>query len=256
MMEPRVWPTLLSDPPASDGGGTSFPEPEALPVLLAREHWATRPGDLLTLDLTATRPAPVSLEDLLTGAGFSLQRPVEGLDGTRVSVRRLRTLPDTVGAGMRALVCGLNPSVIAADAGYGYAGRSNRFWTAATAADLVSRTRDPLHALLHDGVGMTDLVKRATPSAGELRRDEYREGAERVQRLVAWLRPGVVVFVGLAGWRAAVDRNAVPGWQPSAFGEVPAYVLPSTSGLNARTRLAELVEHFRAALTSAPGRRA
>ena len=33
---------------------------------------------------------------------------------------RGRTLPDTVGAGMRLLVCGLNPSVHAADAGVGY----------------------------------------------------------------------------------------------------------------------------------------
>src|SRR5207247_5639088 len=104
----------------------------------------------------------------------------------------------------------------------------------------------PLHALLIDGVGMTDLVKRATPRAGLLS-GEYRSGAERVRRLVAWLRPGAVLFVGLEGWRAAVDRRAVAGAQTHGFGGVPAYVMPSTSGLNARTLRAELVAHVRAA---------
>jgi TDG/mug DNA glycosylase family protein len=159
----------------------------------------------------------------------------------------LRTLPDTVGPGMRMLVCGLNPSVVAADAGFGFAGATNRFWPAATQAGLLSRTRDPLHALLVDGVGMTDLVKRATPGTKDLEAEEYRAGAQRVQRLVRWLRPRVVLFVGLEGWRAAVDRGAHPGLQRAAFGEAPAYVMPSTSGLNAHARLADLVAHLRAA---------
>jgi hypothetical protein len=54
-------------------------------------------------------------------------------------------------------------------------------------------------------------------------------------------------MVGLAGWRAAVDRKAVAGVQPEPFGGRPAYVMPSTSGLNARTRPAELADHLRAA---------
>jgi hypothetical protein len=53
--------------------------------------------------------------------------------------------------------------------------------------------------------------------------------------------------VGLAGWRAAVDRKAVAGVQPAALGGVPVYVMPSTSGLNARTSVADLAGHLRAA---------
>ena len=82
---------------------------------------------------------------------------------------------------------------------------------------------------------MTDLVKRATPRADELTTAEYRAGLERVGRLCAWLRPGAVCFVGLAGWRAAADRKAVAGVQPETLGDTPVYVMPSTSGLNART---------------------
>jgi len=148
---------------------------------------------------------------------------------------------------MRVLVCGLNPSLAAADAGFGFAGATNRFWPAAVQAGLVSTARDPLHALLVDGVGMTDLVKRATKGTADLSADEYRVGAERVERLTRWLRPATVLFVGLEGWRAAMDRRAQPGVQPSTFGGADAYVMPSTSGLNAHARLADLVAHMRVA---------
>ena len=162
-------------------------------------------------------------------------------------VQRVRSLPDVVGAGMRLLVCGLNPSGFAADAGVGFARPGNRFWPAALDAGIVSRDRDPRHALVRHGVGMTDLVKRATARADELTRDEYRAGSERVERLVYWLQPGAVCFVGLGGYRAAVDRKAQPGIQPARFGGVPTYVMPNTSGLNARTSLDVLAEHLRAA---------
>jgi TDG/mug DNA glycosylase family protein len=207
-----------------------------LPVALAKVHWSTAPGDVVEWEL----PAKARVDDVVAGAGFE-----------RVSTgraRRLRTLPDTVGARMRLLVCGLNPSLVAADAGFGFAGATNRFWPAAAESGLLRRVRDPLHALQVDGVGMTDLVKRATKGTVDLKPDEYRSGAQRVERLVRWLRPPVVLFVGLEGWRAAVERHAQPGWQPSAFGGAKAYVMPSTSGLNAHARLADLVDHIRAAV--------
>lgn len=187
------------------------------------------------------------LMDVLTGAGFSVERTeVEG-DVIRAAGRRARTLPDTVGPGMRLLVCGLNPSLYAADRGVGYARPGNRFWPAALAAGLVSRPRDPWHALRHHGLGITDLCKRATVASAELSTQEYQDGAARVERLVRWLRPGAVCFVGLEGWRTALDRRAGPGPQPGGFGGRPAYLMPSTSGLNAHSPPAVLVEHLRAA---------
>ena len=181
------------------------------------------------------------IHDLLVGAGFEH-------DATCSTSTRAATLADTVGPDMRLLVCGLNPSVVAADAGYGFAGPTNRFWKAAVAAGVTDRPADPYRALVVHGVGMTDLVKRATPRSAELDASEYRAGAERVRRLVAWLRPDAIAFVGLEGWRAAVSRTARPGWQSDGFAGAPAYVLPSTSGLNARARLEELAGHLRSAL--------
>lgn len=192
--------------------------------------------------------------DVVHGAGFARDELVATRrgDGMGITVRatRARSLPDFVAADMRLLVSGLNPSEHAADAGVGYVTPGNRFWPAALAAGLVTRDRDPRHALREHGIGMTDLVKRATPRADALDRAEYRAGVERLDRLCAWLQPDAIAVVGLAGWRAAVDRKATAGWQGTELGGRPVYVLPSTSGLNAGTPLATLVEHLQAAAGS------
>jgi TDG/mug DNA glycosylase family protein len=238
-----------------------------LPLALARLHWALAVGAPLTISgitghgegarpgddfpgRTFTYWQPDELVALLTGAGFEVDEVSIQAERVWADARRARTLPDTVATGLRVLVCGLNPSLVAADAGYGFAGPTNRFWKAAVAAGLVTRPRDPLGCVLHDRVGMTDLVKRATANAAVLSREEYQAGADRVRRLVRWLEPGLVLFVGLAGWRAAVDRTAGAGLQSERFGGAPAYVMPSTSGLNAHTSAAELAGHMAAALAA------
>ena len=221
------------------------------PLVLARLHSFLDPGQRVELQHPRGRlviggevvePAlsPVDRTNWLVGAGFS------------ATGQRLRTLADSVGPNMRALICGLNPSLVAASAGYGFAGPTNRFWKASIAAGLTDRPRDPWWAFVAHGIGMTDLVKRATPRSSEIDREEYVEGALRVARLVTRYRPTVVVFVGLEGWRAAVDRRAAPGWQAAGFAGQPAYVLPSTSGLNARVGLDELASHLRTALNGRP----
>ena len=192
------------------------------------------------------------LPPLMEGAGFTLDG-LERIDRPPkaatliVKARRARTLPDTVGPNMRLLICGLNPSVYAADAGVGFARPGNRFWPAALAAGLVSTDRDPRRALIDHGVGMTDLVKRATPRADGLTADEYRRGLDRLRWLVGWLQPAAVCFVGLAGWRAAVDRKAQAGPQPQELAGRPVYVMPSTSGAAAGYQLPDYVTHLQRA---------
>lgn len=190
------------------------------------------------------------LVEVMEGAGFEVRRVDESGHKLRVEAVRTRSLADTVGEGMRVLVCGLNPSLHAADSGVGYAGPGNRFWRAAVEAGLVEQPLDPW-AALRAGVGMTDLVKRATPRAADVTRDEFRAGGARVERLVRWLEPRVVCFVGLGGYRAAVDPKAAVGWQDAGFGGVATYVMPSTSGLNARTPYDDIVRHLRAVVEAA-----
>lgn len=180
---------------------------------------------------------PITTTDLLTGAGFVEQGDV---------LVKAHSLPDLVAEQLRVLTVGLNPSPASADHGIGYARAGNRFWPAAIAAGLVTIDRDPLDALTNHGVGFTDIVKRTTRTAAEITTDEFTAGIKRLERLAHWLEPEAIVMIGLQGWRAAVDRKAVSGWQPTAVGGRPVYVMPSTSGLNARTSLDDLTAHLSA----------
>ena len=177
-------------------------------------------------------------EMLMQGGGFDATR-------ARSTYRRIRTLPDYLGPDMRIMLVGLNPSVYSADRGVGFARPGNRFWPAILSAGLVDRDREPRHALLDHRVGMTDLVKRATARAAELDASEFQAGYRRVHTLVRWLQPRVVCFVGLSGWRSAVDRRATAGVQPATIGSSVVYVMPNPSGLNAHATVASLADHFR-----------
>ena len=241
-----------------------------VPLALADVHRATRVGGALHVHVTSDHSKPVEpdsrfggrhfdnwplrrLVDVVSGAGFAIDETRDdGVEWIDVEATRARTLPDTVGPDMRLLLVGLNPSEYSADVGAGFARPGNRFWPAALAAGLVTRTHDPFHALRVDGIGMTDLVKRATPRADVLTREEFRAGAARVERLVAWLEPRAVCFIGLGGYRAAVDRKAESGWQARSFGGRPAYVMPNPSGVNGHVKPAELAEHFHAAASYGP----
>ena len=137
-----------------------------LPVALARLNLDVPVGADVRCSVADGYPAAApALADVVGGAGFVVGRIRRSAHRWVVDARRDRTLPDFVGAGMRLLVCGLNPSVVSADAGFGYAGATNRFWSVAVAAGLVTHPRRPLVSLTDDGVGMTDLVKRATRRA-------------------------------------------------------------------------------------------
>ena len=218
----------------------------ALPLALARFHRATDDGRTVHLTLPHGLGAPRAA-DLVVGAGFTLLAPPEpAAGGVRATAVRSHTLADTVGPGMTLLVCGNNPSPASAQAGVGYARPGNRFWPAALAAGVVPADRDAL-AALGAGVGMTDLVKRPTRTAAEVTDAECAEGFARVERLAAWLAPGAVCFVGLSGWRAVVDPRAVAGPQPVTVGGRPAYLMPSTSGLNAHATVVSLAGHLAAA---------
>lgn len=205
-------------------------------------------GDGVRIDVVVAADVGVDrLVDLVVGAGWStLGDPVATGRHLSVSVARHHTLADSVGPGMRLLVCGVNPSPYSADVGVGYGRPGNRFWPAARDAGMVTVDRDPAAALA-GGMGMTDFAKRPTRTAAEVTEAEYREGFARVTRLVGWLAPGAVCFVGLSGWRTVVDRTARAGIQPVGVAGRPVYVMPSTSGLNAGSTPADLAAHLAAA---------
>ena len=219
-----------------------------LPLALADLHLSLVPDDEVVVQLSVKPSTDWCRErvmDLVIGAGvLPCGKIVKKLSGFELQLKRIRSLPDTVGPSMRVLIVGLNPSPYSADHGIGYGRPGNRFWPAALKAGLVSIDRDPRHALSCHGVGMTDLVRRTTARADQVERVEFEAGFERAQRLVTWLRPKVCCFVGLSGWRQVVNRKAVAGWQASSIGGSLVYVMPHTSGLNAHSRLEDLVGHL------------
>jgi TDG/mug DNA glycosylase family protein len=212
-----------------------------------------------------TRPAspatPATAAE--TSAGDPASPPVEfdaGVAGP--------TLPDLLGPGIRLLFVGYNPSLRSAALGHYYAGLNNRFWELLAVSGLTPRrlafVEDALLPGL--GIGVTDLVKRATRAAAGVPRRELRAGAARVGRIVAAYGPRVVAYNGKGVYLAASGRpRAEWGAQEgSLFAGATDFVVPSPSGLariafaeKARwyTRLREETERAGAA-RAAPGPRA
>src|SRR5262249_45747434 len=121
------------------------------------------------------------LRDVVEGAGFVIEAFVDdGEEWIDVEATRGHMLPDTVGSDERALMVGLNPGVLSADRGVGFARPGTRFWPAALDSGLVTRALDPFHALRVDRIGMTNLVRRATVGAKDLSSSEYVDGAHRL----------------------------------------------------------------------------
>ena len=219
-----------------------------LPAVLARLHRETSVGEERAVCLASSPSRAWTKErarDLIVGAGFELLGSYRRNQGAVMArIRRIQSLPDSVGPGMQVLIVGLNPSPYSADSGIPYGRPGNRFWPAALAAGLVSRDRDVDHALVSHHVGFTDLVRRTTRRAEEVTTREYRTGFERICRLAAWLKPKATCFVGLSAWRLVADKKACPGWQERPVGSSRVYVMPHTSGLNAHSRLEDLTEHL------------
>jgi double-stranded uracil-DNA glycosylase len=219
--------------------------PGALPRRLAALHGA------LALDTTLILALPPGLDpayatDLLVGAGFEPVAPLRRRRALEATVRCAFALPDYLRPRLALLVCGLNPSLLAAETGIPFGRPGNRFWPAARSAGLIDEERAPF-AALDRGIGFTDLCKRPTRSADELAAAEYAAGLERLAALAQRWRPRTICLVGLAGWRRCVDARAQPGWLAQRIGRRAAYLMPSTSGRNAHGSVASLAAHLREA---------
>ncbi|MCU1599370.1 MAG: Uracil-DNA glycosylase superfamily [Frankiales bacterium] len=160
-----------------------------------------------------------------------------------------RTVPDLVRPGLRVLLVGINPSLWSGATGLHFANPSNRLWPVLEQAGWTPRRLDPSEtgALLDAGVGITNLVARATARADELTDAEVRTGLPAVERLTTAYQPARVAFLGMGAYRVATgDRRATVGPLEREVGGRPAWLLPNPSGLNAGWQLPRLVEAYRA----------
>lgn len=123
----------------------------------------------------------------------------------------------------------------------------NRFWPTLHRAGLTPRLFAPSEQreLLTLGIGITNVVARATAAADELTREELIEGGKILTRKVKRYAPRFLAIVGIGAYRTAFDRpKAKMGLQDETIGETQIWVLPNPSGLNANYQPAQLAELF------------
>jgi TDG/mug DNA glycosylase family protein len=152
------------------------------------------------------------------------------------------------GARLSVLFCGINPGLYSGATGHHFARPGNRFWPALHRSGFTDRLLAPHQQdlLPSYGLGITNLVDRATARADELTDEELRAGGERLAVLVARARPGWVAVAGVTAYRTAFGaRGATFGPQPGGLGAAPSiWVLPNPSGLNASWPLERIAEEF------------
>lgn len=170
------------------------------------------------------------------------------------------TVPDLIGPDCRLLVSGINPGLWTAATGAHFARPGNRFYPALHAAGIVDRVidaskgmrEDDVTALFAAGIGITNVVPRATAKAAELTRDELRGGGRALIRTVERVRPRVLAVLGVTAYREAFGRrSAQVGVQEETIGGARLWVLPNPSGLNAHETVASLAAAYREAADAA-----
>jgi TDG/mug DNA glycosylase family protein len=164
-----------------------------------------------------------------------------------IAAARGRTIPDLVAPGLRVLFAGINPSLYSAATGRHFARPGNRFWPALHQSGFTSRQLRPAEQpeLLGLGLGITNVVARATARADELDAAELRAGGQALTELAASLGVAWLAILGVTAYRAAFSApKAAVGPQPSRLGGAQVWILPNPSGLNASYQMDRLAAEF------------
>lgn len=159
-----------------------------------------------------------------------------------------RAVPDVTAPGLRVLFSGINPGLYSAATGHHFARPGNRFWPALHSSGFTPRLLRPSEQeeLLGLGLGITNVVERATARAEELSKEELVEGGRILAAKVASLRPRWLAVIGLTAYRTAFGLpRASVGPQEIMIGGGSVWVLPNPSGLNAHWSTPRLAEAFR-----------
>ena len=164
---------------------------------------------------------------------------------------RDRVLVDVLpgpGRPFRVLFCGINPGLYSAATGWHFARPGNRFWPALHLSGFTPRQLAPAEQelLAGWGLGITNLVARATAQAAELTAAELSEGGERLTALVRERGPAVVAVAGVTAYRQAFRRpEARIGPLTDTLAGARLWVVPNPSGLNALWTTPRIADAFR-----------
>jgi TDG/mug DNA glycosylase family protein len=165
-----------------------------------------------------------------------------------------KSVSDVIAPNLRVLFVGINPGLYTAAIGHHFGRPGNRFWPALFASGFTDRLLSPYdeQELLANGLGITNLVNRATAAADELSTEELSTGGRELQIKVQHFRPRSIAVLGIGAYRSAFNRpQATLGPQPETLSGAILWVLPNPSGLNAHYRpvdFARLFEELRLAV--------
>jgi TDG/mug DNA glycosylase family protein len=182
-----------------------------------------------------------------------------GFTREELEKHRGRTVPDLIADGTKLLFVGINPGLWTAATQTHFCHPSNRFYPAMRRAGLIDFDIDTDRGMTPEqrsdftsrGMGISNLVQRATIRASELTSDELREGGERLLRLVDVVGPRVVAVVGVTAYRTAFGAKSAALGHQQLDSPAEWWVLPNPSGLNAHVQIDDLAEWFRAVATRA-----
>jgi double-stranded uracil-DNA glycosylase len=165
----------------------------------------------------------------------------------QLEAARGKLLADVIAPNLRVLFVGINPGLYSAAVGHNFGRPGNRFWPTLARSGFTPRQLTPFEEqeLLEHGLGITNLVARATARADELSHAELLSGAATLARKVRKFRPRVVAMLGVSAYRVALQKpKAQLGIQTEAFADARLWVLPNPSGLNAHYQLPDLARRF------------
>lgn len=101
-----------------------------------------------------------------------------------------KQVPDIIPPGLDVLFCGINPGLYSGATGHHFARPGNRFWPALYASGFTPALLHPSQEalLLHEGVGITNFVERASRTAAELSAAELIAGGKQLEAKVEKFR--------------------------------------------------------------------
>ncbi|NUW03804.1 G/U mismatch-specific DNA glycosylase [Streptomyces sp. CAI 127] len=164
-----------------------------------------------------------------------------------LNAARGRIVPDVAADGLRVLFCGINPSLTTAVTGHHFAHPGNRFWPVLHRSGFTPRRLRPAEQgeLLGLGLGITNVVARATARADELDAEEFRQGGADLTAKVERLAPQWLAVVGITAYRTAFgEPRARIGPQVRTIGGARVWALPNPSGLNAHWTVQTMAEEY------------
>ena len=156
-------------------------------------------------------------------------------------------MPDILAPHLKAVFCGINPSVYSAAVGHHFARPGNRFWRALHQSGFTPHQIAPADdaSLLDLGLGLTNVAARATVAAADLSADELRAGAPLLIEKIEQYQPRWLAILGIGAYRTAFgEPRAQIGLQTRTIGATRIWVLPNPSGLNAHFPPVELAKKF------------